>query len=166
MTPYTVNQLLAVLLLALGGCQREEPISDPIELTVEFPKATVLLVTETDTVRLGVEVAETDQQRSLGLMQRTSLAADSGMIFIFPQEQRAEDGFWMYNTLIPLSAAFIGEDGRIVSLREMEPCTSPYGQWCPTYASGVPFRSAIEVNSGYFADKGVGIGDRVVLLRE
>ena len=63
----------------------------------------------------------------------------------------------MFNTLIPLDIAFIGEDGTIGNIVPMEPCTSPYPQWCPGYTAGVPFRTALEVNRGYFAERGIGV---------
>lgn len=118
-----------------------------------------------DTVRIPIEIAETEAQRAFGLMRRPSLPADAGMLFVYPQEQPPEGSFWMFNTLIPLDIAFIGADGTIGSIVPMEPCTSPYPQWCPGYTAGVPFRSALEVNRGYFARQGIEVGDRVVLER-
>lgn len=155
--------LLLLAMVVLAACEREEPMAEPVDLSVEFGHGTALLITDEDTLHLDVEVAESEAQRRLGLMQRISLAPDSGMIFLFPEPQPAEGVFWMYNTLIPLSIAFLDEEGRIGSIRHMEPCTSPFPQYCPNYAAGVPFTSALEVNRGYFEEHGVEIGDRVVL---
>lgn len=155
--------LSALLLVGLVGCDREEPL-DTSELTVEFETGTALLISEEgDTVPLDVEIAESPQQRALGLMHRSSLAPDAGMVFLFPEEQPAEEVFWMYNTLIPLSIAFVDQQGRIGSIRHMEPCTSPFPQYCANYAAGVPFTSALEVNQGFFEQNNFGVGDRVVL---
>ncbi len=87
------------------------------------------------------------------------------MIFIFQQEQPPDGVFWMYNTLIPLSIAFMDKDGTIGNIRQMEPCPSQYPQYCPNYEARVPYWSALEVNLGYFEEHGIGIGDRVVLER-
>ena len=91
-------------------------------------------------------------------MGRRSLAPDAGMVFL-------EDGpthatFWMKDTLIPLSIAFWGSDGRIVELRDMQPCrTDP----CPLYGSTAPYVGAVEVNLGFFAAHGIRVGDAVRL---
>jgi uncharacterized protein len=161
--PTPLRAWLLLALLAGAGCAREDPLAEPIE--IDFGAGTVWLETAADTFTLAVEVAETAEQRRVGLMRRTSLPEDSGMIFLFEEEQPADGVFWMYNTLIPLSIAFLGPDGVIGSIRDMEPCTSPYPQWCPNYAAGVPFDAALEVNRGYFERRGVGVGDRVVLRR-
>jgi uncharacterized membrane protein (UPF0127 family) len=65
-----------------------------------------------------------------------------------------------------LSIAFLDAEGRIVAIRQMERCTSPVAERCERYAPGVPYRSALEVNRGYFASHVVGIGHRVTLLQE
>ncbi|MQA90710.1 MAG: DUF192 domain-containing protein [Gemmatimonas sp.] len=152
--------------LGIVGCADEEPIPEPVDIAVEFGSGTVIIESAADTFTMGVDVAESATQRARGLMQRASMDPDSGMIFLFPNEQGADESFWMYNTLIPLSIAFLGGDGRIGSIREMEPCTSPYPQWCIYYEAGVPFHSALEANAGYFEARGVEVGDRVSLSRD
>ncbi len=159
--------IVALIAIALAGCGGDEPLPEPFEITpMTFEGGTASIETEADTFLVHVQVAESDEQRRVGLMRRESLAADSGMIFLFPSEQPADGVFWMFQTLIPLSIAFIDDDGRIGSIRDMEPCPSPYPQYCPNYAAGVPFTSALEVNRGYFARQGIGVGDRVVITRE
>jgi uncharacterized protein len=157
--------LLLTASVVAGGCERAPEPEFP-ETYVEFGSGVVMIATRTDTFTVRVEVAETDQQRRIGLMRRPQLPEDSGMIFLFPEEQSAENVFWMFNTLIPLSIAFLDGEGRIGSIREMEPCPSPYPQYCPGYEAGVPFRAALEVNRGYFERRGIGVGDRVILQRE
>lgn len=156
---------LALISGVLTGCEREHTLP-LVEFEVEFETGEVIIATTSDTFTLGVEIAETETQRQRGLMQRTSLAPDSGMIFLFQQDQKPDDVFWMYNTLIPLSIAFLDAEGVIGSIHNMEPCTSPYPQYCPNYAAGVPFRAALEVNRGYFEEHQIGVGDRVTLAQE
>lgn len=156
---------LALISGVLTGCEREHTLP-LVEFEVEFETGEVIIATASDTFTLGVEIAETETQRQRGLMQRASLAPDSGMIFLFQQDQKPDDVFWMYNTLIPLSIAFLDAEGVIGSIHNMEPCTSPYPQYCPNYAAGVPFRAALEVNRGYFEEHQIGVGDRVTLAQE
>lgn len=158
-------KLLIFALALLGGCRDEAPESEPLEPVLSLDSGTVLIVTDTDTISVAVEIAESDQERNVGLMRRTSLDENAGMIFLFPTLQPADGAFWMFNTLIPLDIAFIGPDGRIGSIRQMEPCVSPVAQYCPNYAAGVPFESALEVNAGFFAQRGVAPGARVILER-
>ncbi|TVP48599.1 MAG: DUF192 domain-containing protein [Halomonas sp.] len=111
--------------------------------------------------RLEVEVAETAAQRQRGLMGREHLPEESGMLFRFESEQPAENAFWMYRTLIPLDIAFIDDEGRIVAINTMQPCESSSPRSCPSYPAGVAYYSALEVNAGYFAERGISVGDCV-----
>lgn len=103
--------------------------------------------------RLVAEVAATAEQRSTGLMHRFSLRPDHGMLFVFEQPDR--QGFWMKNTFIPLSIAFIGDDGRIVNIEDMSPQTET------THWSRGPVRYALEMRKGWFGERGIRPGDRV-----
>ncbi|HYY77155.1 MAG TPA: DUF192 domain-containing protein [Gaiellaceae bacterium] len=118
----------------------------------------VLIDTGEEQIAVDVEVADSDEERAAGLMHRESLPEDAGMIFVFPEE--ASGGFWMKNTLIPLSIAFADADGRILRILDMEPCEADP---CRIYDPGVSYRSALEVNRGAFADWGVEEGDRLTL---
>ncbi len=109
-------------------------------------------------VVVRVEVADDDEERQVGLMNRESLPADAGMIFLF--DGATSGGFWMKNTLIPLSIAFADEDGTIVAILDMEPCEADP---CEVYDPGVSYASALEVNQGAFSDWGVAVGDRLTL---
>jgi uncharacterized membrane protein (UPF0127 family) len=97
-----------------------------------------------------VEVARTPQQRKLGLMGRTRLDDSAGMLFVF--EQKARHCFWMKNTPIPLSIAFLADDGSIVNIEDMQPNT--LGLHCPQ----VPVRHALEVKQGGFRSRGIQPG--------
>ncbi|MGP9764897.1 DUF192 domain-containing protein [Halomonas sp. AOP13-D3-9] len=116
--------------------------------------------------RLDVEVAETTPQRQRGLMERESLPEERGMLFRFESEQSANNAFWMYRTLIPLDIAFIGGDGRIVAINTMQPCESSSPSDCPSYPAGAAYHSALEVNGGYFAERGIKVGDCVSIPDE
>ena len=87
-----------------------------------------------------------------------ALDEDGGMVFVFDGEQ--DGSFWMKDTLIPLSIAFWGEDGRLLDILEMEPCTADP---CPTYSARAPYTHALEMNAHWFDDRGIEIGDRVEL---
>jgi uncharacterized membrane protein (UPF0127 family) len=103
--------------------------------------------------RVAVEIARTDRERAKGLMYRSSLGRDAGMLFLF--DETAEHGFWMKNTLIPLDMIFIGEDGRVVGIvaRAVPGDLS-------TRSAG-PSRYVLEVNGGWAEAHGVAPGDRV-----
>jgi uncharacterized membrane protein (UPF0127 family) len=107
------------------------------------------------TVRL--EVAADPDARARGLMGREGVPPGRGMVFLYPADVR--ESFWMKDTLVPLSIAFVAADGRVVSVAEMTPCRAGP---CPTYAPAGPYRYAVELTAGAFPAAGVGAGDRVV----
>ena len=100
--------------------------------------------------RIDAQVAITPQQRSIGLMYRKDMPLHEGMLFVF--EQPAVQCFWMKNTLLPLTAAFVGDDGTIVTLADMKPQTTD------SHCSGKPVRYVLEMNQGWFAKKGIKAG--------
>ncbi|MFA7290675.1 MAG: DUF192 domain-containing protein [Rhodocyclaceae bacterium] len=104
--------------------------------------------------RIEAEVAANQTDRSQGLMHRRALAPNQGMIFAFPQT--ATHCFWMRNTPLPLSIAFLDEKGTIISIDEMAPETED--NHCPTR----PARFALEMNSGWFKAKGLRPGTVIV----
>jgi uncharacterized membrane protein (UPF0127 family) len=106
--------------------------------------------------RAVAEVAATDDARTTGLMNRFSLAPDHGMLFVFDAPQPL--AFWMHNTYVPLSIAFIGADGRILNIEDMAPRTENTHQ-----SNGVALY-ALEMKKGWFADRGIKAGDRVTGL--
>ena len=104
--------------------------------------------------RIEAEVAANQADRSQGLMHRRALAPNQGMIFAFPQT--ATHCFWMKNTPLPLSIAFLDEKGTIISIDEMAPETED--NHCPAR----PARFALEMNAGWFKDKGLKAGAVIV----
>ncbi|MBW3660861.1 MAG: DUF192 domain-containing protein [Gemmatimonadetes bacterium] len=153
--------LLVVALLVAPACGREAEEPERVGPAVEFQTERVRIVTEADTFPLTVELAETETQRAYGLMERDSLSGDEGMLFLFDEIRDPGAGFWMWRTRIPLDIAFLDEAGRIVAIQSMEPCESADPRWCPSYAPGAPYASALEVPRGWFEERGVGVGDRV-----
>jgi uncharacterized membrane protein (UPF0127 family) len=107
------------------------------------------------TVRL--EVAADPATRARGLMGREQVPPGRGMVFLYPGDVR--EAFWMKDTLVPLSIAFVAADGRVVSVAEMTPCRADP---CPTYEPAGPYRYAVELAAGAFPAAGVGAGDRVL----
>ena len=103
--------------------------------------------------RIKAEVADTPAERSRGLMMRKSLQPNSGMLFEF--ERAAAHCFWMKNTLIPLTIAFLDDDGTIVTLADMQPHDE--SSHCPAK----PVRRALEMEQGWFKAKGLKVGDRI-----
>jgi len=101
------------------------------------------------------EMARTDEERALGLMYRQSLPDGEGMLFIYDRDQIMS--FWMKNTYIPLSIAFITSDGRIIEMRDMYP-HDPNSVF-----SSRSVRYALEVPQGWFARAGVQIGDVLII---
>jgi uncharacterized membrane protein (UPF0127 family) len=100
--------------------------------------------------QIDAQVAQTPEQRQIGLMFRKEMPQSEGMIFVF--EQPATQCFWMKNTLLPLTAAFVADDGRIVNLVDMKPLTEN------SHCSEEPVRFVLEMNQGWFARKNIKKG--------
>ena len=99
---------------------------------------------------IEVQVASTFEQRGTGLMFRSEMPQHEGMLFVF--EQPSQQCFWMKNTLLPLSAAFIADNGRIVNIVDMKP------QTLDSHCSTEPVRFVLEMNQGWFTKKGLKAG--------
>ena len=139
LAPYLVGAILA-LAAARTSAAGELPV---VSLSINGKK-------------IVAEVATTPEQRATGLMHRFSLRPDHGMLFVF---DRAEpQAFWMKNTFIPLSIAFIGADGRIISITDMAPQDERL-HW-----SRGPALHALEMRKGWFAERGIRPGDAVTGL--
>ena len=102
---------------------------------------------------INAELASTPPQREIGLMFRSVMPANDGMLFVF--EQPGQQCFWMKNTLIPLSIAFIGDDGSVVNIDDMKP------QTLDSHCSAKPVRFVLEMNEGWFAKRGIKAGSRL-----
>jgi uncharacterized membrane protein (UPF0127 family) len=103
--------------------------------------------------QIDAQVALTHEQRAIGLMFRREMPPHEGMLFVF--EQPAGQCFWMKNTLLPLTAAFVADDGTIVNLADMKPQTTD------SHCSAKPVRYVLEMNRGWFAKRGIKAGSRL-----
>lgn len=103
--------------------------------------------------RIEAEVAATQENRMVGLMQRRSMPANHGMLFVFTEQQR--HCMWMRNTLLPLSVAFLDEQGRILNVEDMQPQTED------NHCAAKPARFALEMNLGWFKQKGLAAGTKI-----
>jgi uncharacterized protein len=101
--------------------------------------------------KIRVEVVRTEGEKARGLMFRDKLGADEGMLFVYEEEEFLT--FWMKNTPLPLSIAFIDQKGRIVDIQDMEPFS------LRTHTSARPARYALEMNRNWFQKNGVNVGD-------
>jgi uncharacterized membrane protein (UPF0127 family) len=108
---------------------------------------------EGETVELLVEIADTPEERARGLMFREQLPEDRGMLFVF--EHDTTSGFWMKDTLIPLTVAFVAVDGRVIDIQDMEPLSEE------THFPSGPYRYAVEANQGWFQRHQVLPGSRM-----
>jgi uncharacterized membrane protein (UPF0127 family) len=133
------SALALAALLAVGGCA---PKLEQVPVTVGSAVFTV-------------EVARTDAQHERGLMHRHSLGSREGMLFVFDADQRL--AFWMKDTLVPLSIAFLSSEGRILQIEDMEPLSHRI------IRSRLSARYALELPRGAFAEVGAAEGDPVVL---
>lgn len=100
--------------------------------------------------QIDSQVASNDMQRQIGLMFRKEMPMHEGMLFVF--DQPSVQCFWMKNTLLPLSAAFIADDGSIVNIVDMKP------QTLDSHCSTKPVRYVLEMNQGWFAKRKIGPG--------
>ncbi|WP_043529877.1 DUF192 domain-containing protein [Litchfieldella xinjiangensis] len=128
-----------------------------------LPTAPLVIHSNHGPHRLEVELARSTRERARGLMDRDQLAEDGGMLFLYDRVQSSRRGFWMYRTRIPLDIAFIAPSGSIAAIRQMTPCQAQAPSECPAYAAGVSYVAALEVNAGYFKERGIEVGDCVSL---
>lgn len=179
------TSLITALVLAASACGDNEPeFSDgeapvpgepdveqlgtqPDMARIEFGTVGVQLRGDDNVVEMRVEVAERADQRAFGLMDRDSLPAEGGMIFLYDDLQPPTSGFWMWRTRIPLDIAYFDGAGRIVNIVQMEPCLSTSQMECQMqaqdYVPGAPYAGALEVNRGFFSRHGIGVGDYVIV---
>ena len=103
--------------------------------------------------RIDAQVAQAPHERQIGLMNRPAMPQHEGMLFVF--EQPATQCFWMKNTLLPLTAAFVADDGTIVNLADMQPHAEE------SHCSAKPVRYVLEMNQGWIDKKGLKAGSRL-----
>src|SRR5574343_1012777 len=137
MFKYAVGAVLALIVSAAGHAQSSMPL---IEMSAGFH-------------RIEAEVAATDRNRQLGLMNRQAMPIQHGMLFVFDHENR--HCMWMRNTLLPLSVAFMDASGTIINIEDMQPQTED------NHCARRPARFALEMNLGWFAQRGIKPGMKI-----
>ena len=135
--------VLAVLLFGHGFASAQDSAQ------TQLPR-TVLSI---NIHQIDAQLAVTPEQREIGLMFRKDMPAHEGMLFVFESSSRL--CFWMKNTVLPLTAAFIADDGTIVNLEDMKP------QTLDSHCSTKPVRYVLEMNQGWFGKKGIKPGAKV-----
>lgn len=156
---------VALLLGACGGGEEgtDEPAAPEASPRSGIETDATLIITRGDggdSMELDVAVMETPEERAQGLMFVEEMGDRQGMVFLY--DEPTTTGFWMKNTLIPLTLAVWDEGGTILAILDMEPCDEDP---CPTYYPGVPFVGAVEVNQGAFQTHGIAVGDTARLER-
>ena len=152
--------LLAATLMACGGAPAAPSASSEPAASgaPTFARSSLTIQTKAGPVSLSVEVADDEQKREYGLMNRKALPAKAGMLFVFnPPANARQVGFWMDDTLIPLSVAFVEPNMAIESIQDMQPLTRDVHYAPRDYAY------AVEANQGWFASHGVGVGDAIAI---
>src|SRR5919107_2285619 len=154
----TLVVLLATWVSAFAQSEGASGLEIPATGDEASPLPIVTITTSVgEKVPVEVEMADTDVERQMGLMGQTVLPENASMLFVFEGEQTLS--FWMRDTLIPLSIAYIDAEGRIVDIQGMQPLDDAP----PHYVSAEPAQYALEVNQGFFEEWGVDVGDTVEL---
>ena len=146
---------------AATGAGATTPAPEPaptLAASPPFSTAAVTLQLDAAEQTLPVYVADAPAERQQGLMGVEDLPDGTGMLFAFPADHVG--GFYMKDTLIPLSIAFVSADGEVLAVLDMDPCTADP---CEIYNPQVAYRYAVEVEQGYFAEVGLGAGSRIVV---
>ena len=141
---HALKRLLGALLASLSASGQAQEMPQP-----RLPTVTL----QAGMHKITAEVARTPQQQQIGMMMRTQMAQHEGMLFVF--DDVSPRCFWMKNTLLPLSIAFIADDGRIVNLADMQPRSEA------SHCSTEPVRYALEMNQGWFGKRGIQAGYRL-----
>ena len=143
--PDALAKLIRSAVVAMGALAAlPSPAQDAPQMDLPRVKLTAGMF------QINAQVAATPEQRQTGLMHRREMPQMEGMLFVF--EHAAPQCFWMKNTLLPLTAAFVADDGSIVNLADMKPQTTD------SHCSTKPVRFVLEMNQGWFAKKGLKAG--------
>jgi uncharacterized membrane protein (UPF0127 family) len=146
----------AIPVLWAGACGGSASSTTDATVTANGSRIIFHSTSSGDSQTLDVEVAETPQERTRGLMNRTQLEPDRGMIFLW--EAPVRNSFWMKDTNIPLSIAFISTEGIIVDFQDMQPLSEQPHQPPRSYIY------AVEANQGWFSDHGIRTGDEAEFI--
>ena len=150
MTPLTHRFLPALALTALLSASWPAHAQSAPSPQLNLPRTEL----RAGMYRIDAQVAARFHERQIGLMHRQSMPAHEGMLFVF--EAPGVQCFWMKNTLLPLTAAFVADDGRIVNLADMQPLDER------SHCSAEPVRYVLEMNQGWFQSKNIEAGSKLV----
>ena len=155
--------LALLLLLLVAACSGDgTPDSAGTEPPVDVTAPPGGAVVSFGERAISAEIADDREEWATGLMFRERMDENAGMIFFFPVRRPGNDGFYMKNTLIPLSIAYMqmlsSDTYEVVAVRDMGPCP-PQTRVCPEFPGGEPYDAALEVNQGWFAEAGIEVGD-------
>lgn len=147
-----------ILALGLATAAMHTQAQAPSQQQQQQPQGTPQLGLQRTSLTAGMylidaQVALSPREREIGLMFRKDMPAQEGMLFVF--EQPATQCFWMRNTILPLTAAFVADDGTIVNLADMKPMTED------SHCSTKPVRYVLEMNKGWFDKRGIKAGTRL-----
>ncbi len=149
----------SVILVGCSSWMGEEELATntldtEVKMNVDLPRKSLNLATKEGIVEINIEVADDDEQRKIGLMNRESLPEDEGMLFIYDRETNVN--FWMKNTLIPLDMIFMNADKEVVNIvHHAKPCQE---EICPLYNSVYDAMYILEVNSGFANEHDIKVG--------
>ena len=160
LTPKLARVLGLAALLLTVGCEKEKP-DMPLNTAVLNPPATAdnsraqprlkTIKLYLGSAELTVEIADENHERQAGMMHRTTMPENEGMLFVFPYPHQS--GFWMKNTIVPLSIAYIDPASRVIEIHDMQP-----GNTKPVESRSARVQYALEVNQGWFAKNGIKPG--------
>ena len=155
--PKTILFTLLVVVIALSLSVVFAPITNEPRNYTEGISGIVTFHGFSGPAELGVEIADTPEEHTQGLMNRESLADGEGMLFVFDSD--SQRSFWMKNTLIPLDMIFVNSSLDIVSISEdSQPCVSDP---CPLYRSAMPAMYVVEANSGFAREHSLEPGQNI-----
>lgn len=150
----TLSVVIVATLIVSPGCVG--PLAPQAQSAPPSGSLIVLIKQGQAAVKVTVEVADTPRERAVGLSNRRELGADQGMLFVFSEPGIAP--FWMKDTYVPLSLAFIQSNGEIVDIKDMEPLSEDL------HYPGQAYQFALEVNQGFFESNGLEAGSVVTIL--
>jgi uncharacterized membrane protein (UPF0127 family) len=160
MRRFTLALLLSLSAAACGGDGSPDGAGNAPRVDVTAPPGGA--VVSFGASAISAEIADEREEWARGLMFRERMDENAGMIFLFPGRRPGTNGFYMKNTLIPLSIAYMqmltSDTYEVVAVRDMDPCP-PQTPACPTFPGGEPYDAALEVNQGWFEDAGIEPGD-------
>ena len=155
--------LLLLMAPALPAPAAPTPAASPgPNSALKYDRGRLIISQDGKKVTLNVEIAKTVEARSQGLMNRKSLPDNTGMLFVFDED--AKWGFWMKNTLIPLSIGFIDNKWNLLEVKDMKVAPDPVNGPFEIYEPAAAYRYALEVNQGYFQRNGITAGARLELV--